>query len=95
MVRQSLGETTCDIYLNGIAYWRNIPLNVWEFHIGGYQVIKKWLSYREEKILGRAINPEEAREVMYMARRIFAILLLQPTLDDHYQKVKAATYDWR
>ena len=95
MVRQSLGETTCDIYLNGIAYWRNIPLNVWEFHIGGYQVIKKWLSYREEKILGRAIKPEEAREVMNMARRIAAILLLQPTLDDHYQKVKAATYDWR
>jgi hypothetical protein len=94
MVLRLLGETTCDIYLNGIAYWRNIPLNVWEFNIGGYQVIKKWLSYREEKILGRAIKPDETREVMSMARRIAAILLLQPKLDENYQKVKAAAYEW-
>ncbi len=94
IARRLLGETTCDIYLNGVAYWRNIPLNVWNFHIGGYQVIKKWLSYREKKILGRAIKPEDAREVMNMARRIAAILLLQPKLDENYQKVKAAAYDW-
>ena len=58
------------MYLNGAAYWRNIPLNVWEYYIGGYQVVKKWLSYREEGILGRALKPEEAREVTNMARRI-------------------------
>jgi hypothetical protein len=28
--------------------WRNIPTKVWGYHIGGYQVIKKWLSYREK-----------------------------------------------
>jgi hypothetical protein len=93
-VRRLLGEKTCDVYLNGAAYWRNIPLNVWEYHIGGYQVIKKWLSYREDKILGRALKPEEAREVTNMARRIAAIILLQPTLDENYRIVKAATFDW-
>ena len=62
-IRRLLGETTLDIYLNGTAYWRNIPRNVWEYYIGGYQVIKKWLSYREDEILGRALKPEEAREV--------------------------------
>lgn len=55
-VRKLLGETTCDVYLNGAAYWRNIPLNVWEYYIGGYQVIKKWLSYREDKILGLCLE---------------------------------------
>jgi len=89
-----LGAETCDVYLNGVAYWRNIPLGVWEYYIGGYQVIKKWLSYREEELLGRAIKPEEAREVMNMARRIAAIILLQPKLDENYRAVVRTTYDW-
>jgi len=89
-----LGDETCDVYLNGAAYWRNIPLNVWEYHIGGYQVIKKWLSYREEELLGRALKPDEAREVTNMARRIAAIILLQPKLDENYRKVKATAFDW-
>ena len=26
---------------------------VWNYKLGGYQVLKKWLSYRESKVLGR------------------------------------------
>ncbi|MBN2129161.1 MAG: hypothetical protein JW741_06675 [Sedimentisphaerales bacterium] len=92
--QQLLGETTCDVYLNDAAYWRNVPSNVWKYTIGGYQVIKKWLSYREAKILGRALRPEEAREVMNIARRIAAVVLLGPKLDDNYNAVKSATFDW-
>jgi len=93
-VRRLLGERTCDVFLNGVAYWRNIPLNVWQYTIGGYQVIKKWLSYREDEILGRALKPEEAREVTNTARRIAAIILLQPTLDENYRKIKNSPFDW-
>jgi len=93
-IRRLLGEMTCDVYLNRAAYWCNIPLNVWEYYIGGYQVIKKWLSYREDAILGRTLKPDEAREVMNTARRIAAIILLQPKLDENYRKVKAAAFDW-
>jgi hypothetical protein len=89
-----LGEKTCDVYLNDVAYWRNIPANVWEYYIGGYQVIKKWLSYREESILGRAIKPDEAREVMNMARRIAALILMQRDLDANYESVKGSAYAW-
>jgi hypothetical protein len=92
--RRLLGDKTLDVYLNGTAYWRNIPRAVWDYYIGGYQVIKKWLSYREEPILGRPLKPEEARDVTNTARRIATILLLQPALDDNYQKVKAATHPW-
>jgi hypothetical protein len=91
-VRRLLGERTFDVYLNGAAYWRNIPSNVWEYYIGGYQVVKKWLSYREDEILGRSLKPEEAREVTNMARRLAAILLLQP--HENYRSVTAATYAW-
>jgi hypothetical protein len=92
--RALLGEQTCDIYLNGVAYWKNVPARVWEYTIGGYQVMKKWLSYRERPLLGRALTVEEVREVTAMARRIAAILLLEPALDANYQAVKAATIDW-
>ena len=76
-----------NIYLNDMLYWQNIPVNVWEYTIGGYQVIKKWLSYREKKILGRNLSVDEAREVTGMARRIAAILALEPELDSNYQRV--------
>jgi hypothetical protein len=36
-----------DVYLNDVAYWKGIPARVWDYTIGGYQVIKKWLSYRD------------------------------------------------
>ena len=53
------GHTTFDIYLNGNVYWRSVPAAVWRYKLGGYQVLKKWLSYRERPILGRALRPEE------------------------------------
>ena len=89
-----LGPDTRDVYLNERAYWRNIPAAVWGYYIGGYQVIKKWLSYREQELLGRALRSEEAREVMNMARRLAAIVLLQPALDENYRRVAANTYVW-
>lgn len=89
-----LGGRTCDVYLNDTVYWRNVPRAVWEYHIGGYQVLKKWLSYREQALLGRPLTPEEAREVTGIVRRLTAILLLQPALDENYERVKAATYTW-
>jgi hypothetical protein len=89
-----LGERTCDVYLNDVAYWRNIPTRVWDYTIGGYQVIKKWLSYREHKLLGRPLTMEEVYEVRDIARRIASILLLEPSLDANYRAIKSATYSW-
>jgi hypothetical protein len=89
-----LGDRTYDIYLNDVAYWGNVPKGVWGYIIGGYQVMKKWLSYREQSVLGRGLRPEEIREVTDMARRLAAILLLQPSLDANYQACKADTYPW-
>ena len=65
-----------DIYLNGTTHWRAVPEQVWELHIGGYQVIKKWLSYREETLIGRALTKDEAREVTGIVRRLAAIVLM-------------------
>jgi len=89
-----LGETCLDVYLNDVAYWRCVPANVWRYTIGGYQVIKKWLSYRERALLGRDLKPEEARYVTEMVRRIAALVLMQPELDANYERVKANVWAW-
>jgi hypothetical protein len=80
-----------DVYLNESACWKDVPAEVWDYTIGGYQVIKKWLSYREHGLLGRPLTPDEAREVTHMARRIAALILLQPELDKNYEAVKSAS----
>lgn len=89
-----LGTSTYEVYLNERAYWKNVPSRVWDYTIGGYQVIKKWLSYREEGILGRALKVSEARHVTETARRIAGLLVLEPQLNENYQAVKVNTYKW-
>ena len=71
---ETLGNKTYDIHLNDRAYWGNVPSAVWSYKLGGYQVLKKWLSYRERGVLGRALRPEEVQHFTDTARRIAGIL---------------------
>ena len=70
-----LGDKTFDVYLNGEAFWRNIPAAVWDYRLGGYQILKKWLSYREREVLGRNLRAAEVQHFADTARRIAALLL--------------------
>ena len=49
---------------------------VWGYKLGGYQVLKKWLSYRERGVLGRGLLAEEVQHFTDTARRIGAVLLI-------------------
>ena len=71
-----LGDSTFDIFLNDNSYWGNVPAEIWNYKLGGYQVLKKWLSYRESKVLGRPLKPEEVFYFAEVARRIAGILML-------------------
>jgi hypothetical protein len=88
-----LGETCVDVHLNGDAHWSAVPIQVWNYTLGGYQVLKKWLSYREftaeptSPLLHRALRPEEAAYFAQVVRRIAAILLLGPALDASYRAI--------
>ena len=72
-----LGATTLDVYLNDRAFWRNVPAAVWDYKLGGYQVLKKWLSYRERDVLGRPLSPEEVLYFAETGRRIGGIACLR------------------
>lgn len=88
-----LGQAV-DVYLNDTTCWRGVPKSVWEYVIGGYLVIKKWLSYREEAVLGRPLNKNEAREVRGMVRRLTALVLLRNQLDANYVACRDNVYSW-
>ena len=70
-----------------------MPVNVWNYTLGGYQVLKKWLSYREftseptSPLLHRPLRPDEAAYFAQVVRRIAAILLLGPALDASYRAI--------
>ena len=94
VVSQILGETTFDVYLNDHAFWSNVPSRVWACTIGGYQVLKKWLSYREQEVLGRALTKHEARSFGHIATRIASLLLRERDTDRNYDTIVADIRDW-
>ena len=83
-----------DVYLNDTTCWRCVPTRVWEYFIGGYPVVKKWLSYREESVLGRSLTKDEAREVTGMVRRLATIVLMTDELDASYAKTRDDAFVW-
>ncbi|MDE0098792.1 MAG: N-6 DNA methylase [Truepera sp.] len=86
----TLGKTTFDIYLNDHAYWCNVPAAVWRYKLGGYQVLKKWLSYRERSILGRSLTPDESpvlHEYCAADWGTIAASCLQCFMSRHYESV--------
>lgn len=90
----------CDVYLNEKTYWTCVPEKAWEFKIGGFQVLKKWLSYREHgrghpSLLGRGLTVAEAREFTALAQRLTGVVMLEPALDQNYQNAVAHAWPWQ
>jgi hypothetical protein len=52
------------LYINKECYFSPVPKNVWEFHIGGYQVLDKYLKSRE----GRTLSLDEIENVGKVVR---------------------------
>jgi len=44
-------EKTQRVYINKTQYFEGVPPEVWDFHIGGYQVCQKWLKDRKGRTL--------------------------------------------
>ncbi len=74
-----------DIHVNATTRWKDVPEAVWSYTLGGYQVLKKWLSYREATLLKRPLTGEEAQSFTHHTRRIAALIEMQDALDAHYR----------
>ncbi|WP_225878070.1 type ISP restriction/modification enzyme [Spongiactinospora rosea] len=72
------------MYLNDCVRWREVPAAVWDYKIGGFPVLRKWLSYREKRVLKRDLIVAEARAFTDIVRRLTAFVLYGPKLDANY-----------
>lgn len=82
-----LGSDVVDVYLNDAVCWAAVPEAVWDYKIGGFQVLRKWLSYRESVVLGRSTTVQEVREFSDICRRLTELVLMGPRLDSNYVAV--------
>ncbi|WP_222943133.1 type ISP restriction/modification enzyme [Sphingopyxis sp. OPL5] len=89
-----IGEQAVDVHINADAKWEGVPAKVWAYALGGYQVLKKWLSYREAAVLGRPLTGEEALHFAKTARRITEILCMGPALDAAHAKARDCAVPW-
>lgn len=76
-----LGDTALDVFINETSGWHAVPAKVWSYTMGGYQVLKKWLSYRETEVLGRPLGGDEVMHFAKTVRRITEVLSMGPSLD--------------
>jgi hypothetical protein len=54
------------VYISPSRWFDGVPANVWEFHIGGYQVCEKWLKDRR----GRTLSDED---ILHYQRVVVAL----------------------
>jgi len=62
------GEGYLDIHLNDTTRWKDVPEPVGNYTLGGYQVLKKWLSYCGSALPARPLTPDEAQQFTHHVR---------------------------
>ncbi|MDM8559401.1 type ISP restriction/modification enzyme [Candidatus Parabeggiatoa sp. HSG14] len=65
------------VYINKTQYFDNIKENVWQFHIGGYQVCQKWLKDRK----GRELSYEDCEHYFYILAALEQTIDLMEKID--------------
>ena len=71
------------VSINKTQYFEGVPPDVWEFHVGGYQVCQKWLKDRK----GRALSFDDIRHyqniVMVSADTIALMEEIDEIIEEH------------
>ncbi|NPA33476.1 MAG: N-6 DNA methylase [Chlorobi bacterium] len=77
----SYDEENQRIYINESQYFEPVPAEVWNYHIGGYQVLKKWLKDRKSE----TIDPLHYLKIITAIKETIAI---QKQIDKLYPKTE-------
>jgi predicted helicase len=79
------------LYINETQYFEGIDETVWEYRIGAYQVLRKWLKYRK----GQEISLLEIKHLCRVASSIKETLLLQKQIDALYPEIEKDLVEYR
>jgi len=74
------------VYVNKTQYFEPVPLELWEYQIGGYQVLGKWLKDRRSRQLGL----DEIRTYCRVVTAIACTIRLQEEIDALYPAAEKA-----
>lgn len=80
--RPQFSEAEQAIYINATQHFAPVPQEVWEFHIGGYQVLAKYLKDRK----GRTLTLDEIANVENVANVLAYTISAMLKIDDGYNK---------
>ncbi|MBS3025849.1 MAG: N-6 DNA methylase [Dolichospermum sp. DET50] len=67
------------VYINKASYFTDIPSHIWEFKIGGYQVLDKWL--KDRKNANRKLSIEEINHYQKIVIALTETLRLMQEID--------------
>jgi predicted helicase len=91
-----VGKVTYDqqkerVHINPEKWFAGVPPEVWEYHIGGYQVSEKWLKDRK----GKELSSEEVSHYARIVTAIAETITIQQSLDDLFVEVEASLLEVR
>ena len=72
------------VYINNHQYFNGIKPEVWNYHIGGYQVLNKWLKDRKSRML----SSEEIKKYCKIVTAISNTIIIQNKIDKMYPEVE-------
>jgi len=79
------------VHINPEKWFEGIPPEVWEYHIGGYQVAEKWLKDRK----GRQLSSEEVAHYTRVITAIAETISIQRSLGDLFAEVETTLLEVR
>jgi predicted helicase len=71
------------VWINKTQYFEGVPPDVWEFHIGGYQVCHKWLKDRKGRTLSYEDIQHYQRIVAAFAETIELMEQIDEVIEEH------------
>jgi len=72
------------IYINSTQYFSGVEKEIWEYMIGGYQVLDKWLKDRKHKYL----SAEEIKHYCQIVTSFKETIEIQKEIDKLYSKIE-------
>ena len=73
------------VYINETQYFEGVSPEVWEYHIGGYQVCHKWLKDRKS----RALSLDEIRTYCRIVTALARTIEIQQAIEKLYSAIEA------
>jgi predicted helicase len=70
------------VYINKTQYFEGVPVEAWNFYVGGYQVCEKWLKDRK----GRTLSFDDIKHYNTVVSNLYETIVLMGQIDEAINK---------